>query len=275
MPVRDFEPECSNIASVCRFLQTQQANRYHPPRKHNTIGRKVFALLSSTVEEMPTRFTPGRSVTLPNPDRKNDSKRSDASREWGAVTRPSVYTRLEGYRDGKPLLARHSIPSIVDAISPASKRSSENVEISRHLCLAQRLAAELALALRSSDDPVVRASQLLVSALRLRIVTRQKQQAKNRHPDGHSDSSKIRGSIGPVKAPSLSSRERHILELVGRDLSNKEIARILGIGPETVKSHVRKIFFKLDVNRRFQAVAVGQALGFIERDIPVINTKTC
>jgi DNA-binding CsgD family transcriptional regulator len=259
-------------ASFCR---RSRLTRYHPPRKHNTIRRKVFALVGSTVEEMPTRFTPRRSVTLLNPDRKINSKRSGASREWGAVTRPAVYTQLEGYRDGKPLLARHPIPSIVDAISPASKRSSENVEISKHLCLAQRLAAELALALRSSDDPIVRASQLLVSALRLRIVTHQKQQARNRQPDDDSDGGKIRGPMGPVDAPSLSSRERHILELVGRDLSNKEIARILGIGPETVKSHVRKIFFKLDVNRRFQAVAVGQALGFIERDIPVINTKTC
>jgi DNA-binding CsgD family transcriptional regulator len=232
----------------------------------------VFALASLTVEEMPTRSAPGRSMTLLDPDRKIDSKRSGVSGKWRAVKRPSAHSRIDGYRDGKPSLARHPIPSIVDAISPASKHSSENVEISRHLCLALGLATELAVALRSSDEPIVRACQLIVSALHLRMAIHQKQQAQNRQPDR--DSSKIRGAMEPVGTPSLSSRERHILELVGYGLSNKEIARTLRIGPETVKSHLSSIFSKFDVNRRVHAVAVGQALGVIKRKIPVINTDT-
>jgi DNA-binding NarL/FixJ family response regulator len=46
-------------------------------------------------------------------------------------------------------------------------------------------------------------------------------------------------------------------------LSNKEIARNLGIAPETVKSHVKSIFVKLAVDKRAHAVARAQALGLL------------
>ena len=62
---------------------------------------------------------------------------------------------------------------------------------------------------------------------------------------------------------SLSARERNIVELIGWGLSNKEIARNLGIAPETVKSHVKSIFVKLAVEKRAHAVARAQALGLV------------
>jgi len=62
---------------------------------------------------------------------------------------------------------------------------------------------------------------------------------------------------------SLSARERNILELIAEGQSNKEIARILGIAPETVKSHVKSIFIKLSVDKRAHAVARAQALGLV------------
>jgi len=52
----------------------------------------------------------------------------------------------------------------------------------------------------------------------------------------------------------LSPRERSILELIGQGRSNKEIARALGISPETVKSHIKHMFTKLGVERRAQAI---------------------
>jgi LuxR family maltose regulon positive regulatory protein len=62
---------------------------------------------------------------------------------------------------------------------------------------------------------------------------------------------------------SLSARERDIVELIAQGLSNKEIARNLGIAPETVKSHVKSIFVKLAVDKRAHAVARAQALGLV------------
>ncbi|MGF6819976.1 LuxR family maltose regulon positive regulatory protein [Paraburkholderia atlantica] len=61
----------------------------------------------------------------------------------------------------------------------------------------------------------------------------------------------------------LSARERGIVELIAQGQSNKEIARTLGIGPETVKTHVKNIFIKLEVDKRAQAVARAQTLGLI------------
>jgi LuxR family maltose regulon positive regulatory protein len=62
-------------------------------------------------------------------------------------------------------------------------------------------------------------------------------------------------------AESLSARERDILKLIAEGLSNKEIARNLAITPETVKSHVKHIFTKLNVEKRAQAVSRAQILG--------------
>ncbi|MEX3939673.1 LuxR C-terminal-related transcriptional regulator [Paraburkholderia sp. BR10937] len=61
----------------------------------------------------------------------------------------------------------------------------------------------------------------------------------------------------------LSARERDIIGLIAHGQSNKEIARTLGIAPETVKSHVKSIFVKLAVDKRAQAVARAQSLGLV------------
>jgi LuxR family transcriptional regulator, maltose regulon positive regulatory protein len=61
----------------------------------------------------------------------------------------------------------------------------------------------------------------------------------------------------------LSAREGAILNLIAKGLSNKEIARSLAIAPETVKSHVKRIFIKLDAERRAHAVARAQSLGLV------------
>jgi LuxR family maltose regulon positive regulatory protein len=64
-------------------------------------------------------------------------------------------------------------------------------------------------------------------------------------------------------ADSLTARERGILELIAEGHSNREIAKSLGIAPETVKSHVKNIFGKLAVERRAQAVARAQSIGLL------------
>lgn len=61
----------------------------------------------------------------------------------------------------------------------------------------------------------------------------------------------------------LTARECDILELVGAGSSNKVIARELGLAPETVKSHLKNVFTKLEVNRRTQAVLRARSLGLI------------
>jgi DNA-binding NarL/FixJ family response regulator len=57
----------------------------------------------------------------------------------------------------------------------------------------------------------------------------------------------------PFESGSLTARELEILRLIARGFSNKEIANILKISLDTVKTHIKNIFFKLDVTDRTQA----------------------
>jgi DNA-binding CsgD family transcriptional regulator len=63
--------------------------------------------------------------------------------------------------------------------------------------------------------------------------------------------------------PALTARERGILALVAQGQSNKEIARTLGISPETVKSHLDHVYGKLAVVRRAQAIARAKDLALL------------
>jgi ATP/maltotriose-dependent transcriptional regulator MalT len=62
----------------------------------------------------------------------------------------------------------------------------------------------------------------------------------------------------------LTTRERDTLALISQGLSNKRIARALKISPETVKSHVKRIFLKLAVGTRSAAVFRAGSLGLLQ-----------
>jgi ATP/maltotriose-dependent transcriptional regulator MalT len=62
---------------------------------------------------------------------------------------------------------------------------------------------------------------------------------------------------------SLSVRECGIVTLMSHGLSNKRIARQLGIAPETVKSHAKHIMLKLNAQTRVEAVSRALSLGMI------------
>lgn len=69
------------------------------------------------------------------------------------------------------------------------------------------------------------------------------------------------GSAGAVVA--LSEREREVLLLIGRGLSNSEIARALLLAPSTVKNHVTNVFTKIGARDRAQAVITAYESGLI------------
>ena len=61
----------------------------------------------------------------------------------------------------------------------------------------------------------------------------------------------------------ITARERDILSMISRGQSNKHIARTLKISPETVKSHVKRIFSRLSVSTRTEAVSRALSLGLL------------
>ncbi len=64
-------------------------------------------------------------------------------------------------------------------------------------------------------------------------------------------------------AEPLTAREREVLELLGRGLSNRLIARELHISEHTVKFHISSLYAKLEVNNRTEAVSQGARHGLI------------
>ena len=69
----------------------------------------------------------------------------------------------------------------------------------------------------------------------------------------------------PRATPSmaLTPKEREVLELLARNLSNKEIALALQVGEETIKWHVKNLFAKLDAGTRKQVVSRARILGLL------------
>ena len=61
----------------------------------------------------------------------------------------------------------------------------------------------------------------------------------------------------------LSARERAVLALIAKGQSNKRVAQTLKITPETVKSHLKRVFVKLGSKTRAEAVARATELGFL------------
>ncbi len=68
--------------------------------------------------------------------------------------------------------------------------------------------------------------------------------------------------MGPTSGL-LTPREAEILTLIGRGMSNKAIARSLGISAHTVKYHLEAVFAKLGVRSRAEAATQGMRRGIV------------
>lgn len=67
-----------------------------------------------------------------------------------------------------------------------------------------------------------------------------------------------------LKELGITPREYEILGLIAEGLSNREIGERLFVSENTVKTHSSRLFDKLSVNRRVQAVQKGRELGLVK-----------
>ncbi|NSW91777.1 MAG: AAA family ATPase [Firmicutes bacterium] len=77
------------------------------------------------------------------------------------------------------------------------------------------------------------------------------------------DASEIKGETYLSPADFLTEREMEVLRLIGAGLSNREIAERLEVTVNTVKTHIKNIYGKLQVNRRVQVVARAKELNML------------
>jgi DNA-binding CsgD family transcriptional regulator len=66
-----------------------------------------------------------------------------------------------------------------------------------------------------------------------------------------------------IRSLGLTDRECEILDRLATGRSNKELARDLGISPNTVKTHVARVYEKLEVEKRVQAIEKARDLSLI------------
>lgn len=97
-----------------------------------------------------------------------------------------------------------------------------------------------------------------------------------RHADGEAEA-EARVRVAPPRAAAaepprervtastaLTPKEREVLGLLVRNLSNKEIGLALQVGEETIKWHMKNLFAKLDAGNRKQVVSRARILGLLE-----------
>jgi DNA-binding CsgD family transcriptional regulator len=71
------------------------------------------------------------------------------------------------------------------------------------------------------------------------------------------------GNPAAVASLGLTPREVEVLALLAAGKANKEIARALGVSPNTVKTHLARLYGKLGAASRTAAIAQARALGIV------------
>jgi DNA-binding NarL/FixJ family response regulator len=116
------------------------------------------------------------------------------------------------------------------------------------------------------DDDIERAIAAGASGYLLKKITRDELFAAIRHVHGggaYIPELVARQLAANRLAPRLSDREREVLAMLPRGLTNPDIGKALGISLGTVKTHLRTIFAKLDVADRSEAITIAAQRGIL------------
>ena len=138
-------------------------------------------------------------------------------------------------------------PPVVALLSPGTERDARYLVALGVAGLALRLGEIDDLA--TAVDRALTGEQYVVPALHSALTSALEPLTST---DGSNDASVV-----------LSSREREVLTLLASGRSNREIAAELSIGLSTVKSHLARMYTKLDASSRNEALGRAVALGLV------------
>ncbi|WP_166610692.1 response regulator [Kineococcus indalonis] len=176
-------------------------------------------------------------------------------------------TRVVGAASGEEALTRWPVerPSLV--IMDVRMPGIGGVEAARRL-LARHPEANVLMATMAEDgDGVARAVASGARGYVVKDVSRE--ELATAVLQALQDVSRRRGAGGRARAalsgraPVLTEREQQVLVGMSRGRSNAEIGRELFLSEDTVKTHARRLFRKLEAADRAQAVAVGFRWGLV------------
>jgi DNA-binding NarL/FixJ family response regulator len=140
------------------------------------------------------------------------------------------------------------------------------VEASRRLVAAHPDAAVVMLTMGEDPEGVARAvssgarGYVAKDASREEVATTVAMALAAGRDGGGMRATRIRPAGSP---PALTEREQQVLDGMSRGKSNAEIGRELYLSEDTVKTHARRLFRKLNAADRAQAVALGFRWGFL------------
>ena len=149
----------------------------------------------------------------------------------------------------------------------------DGIEATRQIVATSPHIAILVLSMYEDDDQVFRALKagargyLLKGADRAELVGAIRSVARGEAIFGPAVARRLvaffaaRPAVEAAVFPELTEREREILDLVARGLSNTEITQRLVVSPKTVRNHVSNIFSKLQVADRAQAIVRAREAG--------------
>ena len=161
---------------------------------------------------------------------------------------------LDGLAAAERILSDHSLATAVVMLT--------TFDISEYIYEALRIGASGFLLKDTTADRLLDAVRvaaagdaLIAPSITRRLIAQFARAARPHH------------SGTPPELTELTARELDVLRLVARGLSNTEIAQRLILGENTIKTHVGRIFSKLGLRDRVQAVVLAYETGLVEREL--------
>lgn len=190
---------------------------------------------------------------------------SCANRETGLQAlsehKPDVLVTDLGLPDGSGIDLIHS-----------ARMNNANIEImvitvfadERHVLAAIEAGASSYLLKDGDTDYIGKAILQLLAGESPISAAIARQLLKRYHSDVKSEHKKIAADADDKKKSQLTERETEVLRCMAKGYTYSEAAEILSVSSHTVASHIKKIYRKLEVNSRSEAVYEAVQLGLVD-----------